>query len=104
MTDDGRYANEAERHLAIFMEKQRQERITSDILEAAFAQNEISSADDGGPAQDYAEARAAATAYAKGRNANTRIRSYPQENASQREGVQAAISWLDRKRKSAIRK
>jgi hypothetical protein len=104
------YTREAEAHLRRWIEAQRQQRVVSDILETAVRDGEIGGDVDAGLSSgnegesDHADAKQAALEYAKSRNANTRVRSYPQENASQREGVQAALRWLQRKKKSAIRK
>ena len=100
------YTTEAQRHLAAHMERQRQERVASDILSAAFRDGEIDagavSGDD--DESDYENAKEAARRYAQARNSGARIRSYPQENESQRDGVASALQWLDRKRRSAIKK
>ena len=98
-----KYVQESERALAQFLERQRQERVASDILGTSFAQNEIRSDNEGEHDQDHADARAAAAAYAQARNSGARVRVYAQDNESQRAGVRSALDWLSRKKKSAIR-
>lgn len=104
------YTREAERVLAAVMERQRQERVASDILSAAFQDSEIDAPVDAGAVSgteadsDYEDAKASARAYANARNSGARVRSYPQENESQRQGIASALAWLDRKKKSAIKK
>jgi hypothetical protein len=109
MTDQ-EYTREAERHLAAFMEAQRQQRVASDLMAAAFRDGEIGSDVDTGlisgteAEADYEDAKEAAQQYAQARNSGARIRSYNEDNESQRQGVASALAWLDRKRKSAIKK
>ena len=109
MTDE-QYTREAERHLAAFMEAQRQQRVASDILTTAFRDGEFDAPVDPGTVSgneaepDYEDARASAWAYANARNSNARIRHYAHDNQSQRQGVASALDWLSRKRKSAIKK
>ncbi len=104
MTDQ-EYTREAERQLAAFIETQRQRRVASDILRTAFRDGETDGAVSGHKDESsYADAKQAAKEYAQARNSNARVRSYAQENESQRQGLASALDWLDRKRKSAIRK
>lgn len=105
MTDQD-YTTEAQRHLSDYMEAQRQRRVASDILQSAFRDGEIDAdAVSGDEDQsNYEDAKESARRFAQARNSNARVRSYPQENESQRDGVASALSWLDRKRKSALRK
>ena len=107
---DQEYTEEAERHLAAFMEAQRQQRVASDILTTAFRDSEISSYVDAGTVfgneadSDYQNAKEAARQYAQARNSGARVRVYAQDNESQRQGVASALAWLDRKKRSAIKK
>lgn len=105
MTDED-YTREAERHLAAVMEAQRQRRATSDILETAFRDGDVDAGAVSGTEadSDYEDAKASARAYANARNTGERVRTYLQENESQRAGVRSALEWLDRKRKSVIKK
>lgn len=100
MTDE-HYTGEAERALAQFMESQRQRRVASDILSTAFRDGAVSGTEAD---RNYEEAKEAAREYAQARNSNARVRHYAQDNESQRHGVASALGWLDRKRKSAIKK
>ncbi|HKU74441.1 MAG TPA: hypothetical protein VJR02_11015 [Pyrinomonadaceae bacterium] len=100
------YTREAERALASFMETQRQRRVASDIFETAFRDGEIGSrtVSDNEADADYEDTKQAALEYAQARNIGARVRSYAQDNESQRAGVRSALAWLDRKKKSAIKK
>lgn len=104
MTDQ--YTQDAERALAQFMETQRQKRVASEILSTAFRDGEIDpGAISGSEADaDYQDAKEGAREYAQARNSNARVRHYNEQNESARAGVKSALSWLDRKRKSAIKK
>jgi hypothetical protein len=53
---------------------------------------------------DYEDAKEAARQYAQARNSGARVRQYNEHNESARAGVRSALDWLDRKKKSAIRK
>lgn len=103
MTEED-YMQEALAHQAAWMESQR--RKDTFALEDAAIGGTIKplSISDQTTDQDIQDAKAAARAYAAGRNSNTRIRSYNESSEEARAGVQSALSWLDRKRKSAIRK
>ena len=109
MTEE-EYTREAERHLAALMERQRQQRVASDITSAAFRDAEIDAPVDAGAVSGseggstYEDAKDAAREYAEARNSNARVRRYAQGSESQREGVASALAWLDRKRKSAMKK
>jgi hypothetical protein len=100
------YQKEAQRQTELFVQRQREKRVASDILSTAFRDGEIHARVDVSEKEadsDYEDVKASARAYAKGRNCNSRIRTYAQENESQREGVASALSWLDRKRKSVLK-
>lgn len=105
MTDQ-EYTQEAERHLAALMERQRQRRVASDNMEAAFRGADMDAGAVSGDEGDstYEGAKQAARVYAQARNSNARVRRYAQDNESQRDGVASALQWLDRKRKSVFKK
>jgi hypothetical protein len=123
MTDqDQNYTAQAQRHLAAHMAKLGQTHIAERILEqasapvfsddneeAGFRDSAIDAPVDAGAVSgpeaepNYEEAKEAARRYAQARNNNARVRSYPQDNESQRAGVASALAWLQRKRKTAIK-
>ena len=88
------------------MESQRQQRVASDILETAFRDGEIEPQTGSGNEadSDYQDAKESARQYAQARNSGARVRRYNDDNESARAGVRSALDWLDRKKKSAIRK
>lgn len=101
-----KHVQESERALTEFLERQRQQRVASDILSAAFRDSEIDprTVSDNEADSDHEDAKEAARQYAQACNSNARVRVYAQDNESQRQGVQAALNWLSRKKKSAIKK
>lgn len=105
MTEE-EYTREAEQHLGALMERQRQQRVASGIMSAAFRDTEIDPGTISGSEAEptYEDAKEAAREYAEARNSNARVRRYNEHNESAREGVQVALSWLQRKKKSAIKK
>lgn len=100
------YTRGAERALAQFMEEQRLQRVASDILEQGFRDGEINAGTISGPEAEpnYEDAKQAAREYAQARNSGARVRHYNEHNASAREGVQAALEFIERRRASKIRK
>jgi hypothetical protein len=61
-------------------------------------------ANDAEREQWISESKAAAQAYVDSRRDGRRTRSYAQDTELQKEGVQSALDWLARKRKSVVRK
>lgn len=82
------------------------ERVLNEFLGRALRDGENRSESDFAEPDeaDIEETKRAAQEYAHARNSNARTRHYNQEDENAREGYQSVTNWLDRKRKSAIRK